>query len=77
MTVIAQVILLGRVQPFKTKGRIRYEMFSEVVLMFSVYHLICFTPFVPDVEVRFKLGYSCIGVVSFHILVSLLLILRE
>jgi len=52
-------------------------MFSESILMITMYHLICFTPFVPDAEVRFRLGYSVCAFLSFHLAVSLGLLGRE
>jgi len=70
LTVITQVIILGRVGPFVEKSKIRFEFFSEVTLMLVMYHMICFTPFVPDVQVRFNLGYSVCAVISFHLLLS-------
>jgi len=53
-----------------------YEMFSECIVMLVMYHLICFTPFVPDAEVRFRLGYSVCSVIAVHLLVSLGLLMR-
>jgi len=77
LTIIVQVIILGRIEPFKGKSKYYYEMFSEVILMLIMYHLICFTPFVPDVEVRFKLGYSVCGLICLHLTVSISLLLKE
>jgi len=76
-TIIMQVIILGRIEPFSVKSKYHYEMFSEVILMLIMYHLICFTPFVPDVEVRFPLGYSVSGLICLHLAVSIFLILKE
>jgi len=77
LTIIVQVIILGRVQPYSVSNKRRYEMFSETILMLVLYHFICFTPFVPDLEVRFKLGYSVCGLVCLHLAVSLFLLLKE
>ena len=77
LTIIAQVIILGRIEPFSVSSKRRYEMFSETILMLTMYHFICFTPFVPDLEVRFKLGYLVCGVVCLHLAVSMLLLLKE
>jgi len=71
MNVIVQVILLGRVAPFKNRFSNHYEMFSETIVMMVMYHLVCFTPFVPDLEVRFMLGYTVSAVICLHLLVSL------
>ena len=64
------MIILGRVGPFVEKRKTSFELFSEVSLMLVMYHMICFTPFVPDVQVRFYLGYSVCAVICFHLLIS-------
>lgn len=53
------------------------EMFSECILMLVMYHLVCFTPFVPDFEVRFRLGYMVCGLVCLHLAVSIVLMLKD
>jgi len=76
MTIIVQVIILGRLQPFMWPSKTKYELFSEVVVMLVMYHLICFTPFVPDVDMRFRLGYSVCAIVIVHLAVSMGILLR-
>ena len=68
--IVASVIILGNVQPYKRK-KTRQELFSEIVLMYVMYTMICFTPFVPDVQVKFFFGYITIAVISLHLMVSL------
>jgi len=51
-------------------------MFSECIVMMVMYHIICFTPFVPEVEVRFKLGYLVCAIISSHLVVSLAILLK-
>jgi len=76
LTVIVQVILLGLVAPFKRRFSNHFETFSECIVMVVMYHLICFTAFVPDIEVRFKLGYSVSAVVCLHLLISIALLAK-
>ena len=76
MTVVTQVIILGRVEPFALPSRVRYEFFSECVVMLVMYHMICFTPFVADLETRFRIGYSVCTVVSVHLAYSLGIMLK-
>ena len=45
--------------------------------MLVMYHLICFTPFVPDVDIRFKLGYLACSFVVLHLLISLFILLKS
>jgi len=76
MNVIVQVILLGRVAPFKNRFSNHFEMFSETIVMMVMYHLVCFTPFVPDLKVRFMLGYTVSAVICLHLLVSLVILAK-
>ena len=47
------------------------DFLNEVTIMFVLYCTICFSPFVPDIEVKFLIGYiSCITVVA-HLCVNL------
>ena len=47
------------------------EFFNEMMIMFVMYIMICFTDWMPDIEVREFLGYLCIGFVSSHIGVNI------
>ena len=50
------------------------EMFNEVILMQTLYMIICFSAFIPDVQMRFYLGYVAIIIVGIHLAVSLFMI---
>ena len=49
--IIAQIIVIGYIKPFaggvKTNA---IEMFNECILLLIMYTMICFTDFVPSVE---------------------------
>ena len=53
------------------------EIFNEVILMVVMYTIICFSPLVPDVEVRFNIGYICMIAISSHLVVNLYIIGRS
>ena len=48
------------------------EVFNEVCCLILMYHLLCFTDFLPDAEFRYYLGYSyvffAVGNISIHLL---------
>ena len=69
--VIVAVIVYGNVEPFKDRHVNKFEIFNEVTVMFVMYNIMCFTPFVPDVEVRYKLGFVVCALITFNILVNL------
>ena len=39
--------------------------------MISLYHFMCFTPFVPDIPTRGLIGYSLSGILVIYLLVNL------
>ena len=59
---------------FKFKFKTQMEIFNETILMLTMYTMICFSPFVPDVLTRFKLGYVTILIVCVHLLLNLTII---
>ena len=75
--IVAAVIIIGNVEPFQSNNKSRSEIFNEVTLMVIMYSIICFSPLVPDVEVRFQLGYICIIAISLHFLVNFIQILVQ
>lgn len=60
MTCIVLIIVGGLTNPLKTRYESNMFYFNEVKLIFIMYHIVCFTDFIPDPETRFLVGYSCI-----------------
>ena len=47
------------------------DMFNEIKLIIIMYHMILFTMFVSDIELRVKIGYSCSFFVVFGLIVNM------
>ena len=47
------------------------DTFREIVLIVIMYHMMLFTMFLSDLELRVKIGYSCSFFVIFGILVNM------
>ena len=77
MSIVTAVILIGEANYFETKFKRRFEFANEILVMLMLYNMISFSPFVPDVEVRFKMGYFCCVVEALALAVNILLILTE
>ena len=56
-TTIATLIYIGYMRPFETEYENKVEMFNELMNLMVLYLLICFTDFVPDLSMRFLIGY--------------------
>ena len=57
---MAIVFLLGYQRPFKEVSQNRAALSDEVFIMFYMYHIFCFTEFVPDEATQNGVGYSAI-----------------
>lgn len=52
-------------------------MFNEVILMLTMYTIMCFTPFIFDVPTKHKIGYLTMSIVVFHLIINIFFIFRE
>lgn len=73
MSIITAVIINGHVDGLSRKKR-NMEFINETIIMFVLYNMICFSPFVPDNNARIVMGYFCCFIVSLHLFVNLGLI---
>ena len=69
--IIMQVNIIGS-KVFIDKSRTRSEYFNEFILMVVLYTILCFSPFVGDINVKFFIGYVSIFFVSLHLTVNIL-----
>ena len=60
MAVVASfvmaTIILGFTKPFNDPFTHNMEYFNELVLLLTLYCMMCFSDFVPSVETQFRLG---------------------
>ena len=54
---------------------LRLEIFNELCILFSSYHLFLFTVFVPDAYTQYDIGYSHVAIALICVLVNMSLIL--
>ena len=57
------IILTGFLRTRQVRASNLMDRFNEAKLIVIMYHIICFTQFVPDPETQFLVGYSCMAVV--------------
>jgi len=53
------------------------EWLNEVLMMFVMYHMICFTPFMSDFKVQYYMGFSVILFVILHLVVNMSIVLKK
>lgn len=53
MSIITAVIIIGEAEYFESPFKRRMELANEILVMFMLYNMISFSPFVPEIETRF------------------------
>ena len=53
------------------------NMFNEVKLILIMYHLMLFTMFVPEPEIKYKLGFSCASTVLAGLAVNMSMVVGQ
>jgi hypothetical protein len=53
MSIITAVIIIGEADYFESTFKRQMEFANEILVMFMLYNMISFSPFVPDIETRF------------------------
>ena len=59
MTSFSMMVIATYTQARSTSFTRKMDIFNEVKIIFLMYHMICFTPLVPDANTQFYIGYSC------------------
>ena len=77
MSIITAVIIIGEADYFESPFKRRMEFANEVLVMFILYNMISFSPFVPEIETRFKIGYFCCVVEALALTINLWLIMSN
>ena len=73
---LISVVILSFIQAFQSKQRYRMELFNEIILMLTLYTIMCFSDWLyGNVEIKLKIGYVACALVAFHFLLNLSLII--
>ena len=75
--ILIALFILEYVRPWKSPFQLRTERFNEVILMLILYTMLCFTPWVPQIETKMKVGYLSCFFVCLHFIVNLYIMTRS
>ena len=75
--VFLHIVVIGILEPYKAPSKKNRELVNEFVIVLAVYHVMCFSPVVADIDTRIYIGYSFITLIVTHTVVSLGLIARQ
>lgn len=60
------LITIGLTKPFKDKKKWKFELMNESVIMVTVYFVMCFSDYVPNINPKIKIGYAFCGFLCAH-----------
>jgi hypothetical protein len=68
------IVYLIKVKPFEDPFFNKLEIFNEVCVLLSIYHLFTFTDFVGNVVMQYNIGWSMVGLTCFNIVTNILIV---
>ena len=68
------IITIGLIMPFAEKSKHMKEMANEVVILFSIYFVMCFSQLVPDDNAQNLVGYGFCFMLAVHIVINIAII---
>lgn len=74
--IIIQVIIIGG-GVFRDSRKARWEYFNEFILMMVLYTMLCFSPFISDLSVKYAIGYVSIFIVALHLVLNIFFIFKN
>ena len=67
LTGLAMLVLIAFQQPFERSAQNKSQALQEMVILLITYNLLCFTAWLPDLDLRRGAGYSVITVVGLQL----------
>lgn len=68
---VTELIILGFVRPFKDPFNNKMEYFNEVIILLTMYCLMCFTDWNPNIDMQTNIGWVICSVVGSHLLLNM------
>ena len=72
---VLMIITIGLIQPFEDKSRNNKEMINEVVILFSIYFVMCFSDLVSADSAMTTVGYAFCLMLACHIVINISIII--
>ena len=70
LSCLAMIVTIGYTKARLTNFDRRMDLFNEIKMLIITYHIMLFSPFVPDIPTQWKIGYSCSATLIIGILVN-------
>ena len=72
--ILTGLMLVGNIKPLVSAKQSKSEILNEITLIFVIYCFFFCSPWCPDLELRFRIGYIIIAIVGGHFFINLLFI---
>ena len=67
-------IFIVNTKSFKKRILNRMELFNEIFIQFSIYLMICFTNWIPNLNIQYQYGQYIIFCISFYSVINIIII---
>jgi len=74
---VTMIIYLGTYEPFEDPIFTKIELMNEITSVFLLYHMFCFTDWVPNASDRYIMGWSFICFTSLNLICHLVILARD
>ena len=68
---LAQLIFMEYFPSYNTISKAHKVLFDEIVIVFTMYTMMCFTDFLKNPNQQFNVGYISCGLVCLHLFINL------
>ena len=74
LQVLASLMILSLLEALIDRRRHNMELFNELIMLLTLYTIMCFSDWLDDQEFQFKIGYVACALIGFHSGLNLFLI---
>ena len=75
LQTLTSLMILSFLEAFINGRRHNMELFNELIMLMTLYTIMCFSDWLGDLEVQFKIGYVACALIGFHFGLNLFLII--
>jgi hypothetical protein len=70
---VTTMIILEYGRPFKKSSKQTHEVANEVFITLTIYFMMFFSPYIPNIDVQTGIGFAFCGLLSVHLLISVII----
>ena len=75
--VVVSLISCGFFESYETSYAKLKDFFNEIIIVLTLYTMMCFTNFLPDQMMQFNVGYVSCFLVATHLIINLVFMVKS